>query len=331
MNTAKKAAILNKIKEYDRIILFRHKRNDGDCVGATKGLREILRLTYPEKEVYIIDSDHSDYLDFLGAEDDPISDEMYADALAVVIDTATEDRISNQKFKLCREIVKIDHHIENDKTQYGDYTWVEEERSSACEMIADFYITFKDELKINSTAATYIYTGMVTDSGRFRFRSVTGDTLRLAACMLDQGIDTDTLYAHLYLTDFESLKFKSYVYDKMKITENGVAYVYIDKKAIAKFGLTFEEACTCVSFMDSIKNCLCWIAFIEEGEGKAKSVRVRLRSRFVPVNTVAEKYRGGGHDCACGATVYNKKEVEALVADADETVRSYKDTHEGWL
>ena len=331
MNTAKKAAILEKIKEYDKIILFRHMRNDGDCVGATKGLREIIRLTYPEKKVYIIDSDHSDYLDFLGPEDEPISDEEYKDALAIVIDTATEDRISNQKFKLCREVVKIDHHIENDKTQYGDYTWVEEERSSACEMIADFYLTFKDELKIDSTAATYIYTGMVTDSGRFRFRSVTGDTLRLAAAMLDCGIDTDRLFAHLYLTDFESLKFKSYVYDKMKITENGVAYVYISKKAMEKFDLTFEEACTCVTFMDSIKGSLCWIAFIDDVKGEDKSIRVRLRSRFVPVNTVAEKYRGGGHDCACGATVYNKKEVEALVADADALIRHYKETHDGWL
>lgn len=329
MNTAKKAVILEKIKEYDRIILFRHKRNDGDCVGATKGLREIIRLTYPEKEVYIIDSDHSEYLDFLGKEDDPISDEEYEDALAIVIDTATEDRISNQKYKLCREVVKIDHHIENDNTLYGDYTWVEEERSSACEMVADFYVTFKDQLKINSEAATYIYTGMVTDSGRFRFRSVTGDTLRLAAEMLDQGIDTDTLYAHLYLTDFESLKFKSYVYDKMKITEGGVAYVYISRDAMEKFSLTFEEACTCVTFMDSIKGCLCWIAFIEETDGE--SIRVRLRSRFAPVNTVAEKYRGGGHDCACGATVYNEKEVEALVSDADALIRDYKETHKGWL
>ncbi len=329
MNREKMERILSKIKEYDRIMLFRHMRNDGDCVGATKGLKEIIKCTYPEKEVYIIDEDHSDYLDFLGKEDDPVPDELYGDALAIVIDTATEKRISNQKYKLCREIVKIDHHIENEETQYGDYTWVEEERSSACEMIAEFYITFKDELKISPEAATYIYTGMVTDSGRFRFRSVTGDTLRCAAEMLDCGIDTDTLYAHLYLTEFESLKFKSYVYDKMKITENGVAYVYISKKAQQKYSLTFEEACTCVSFMDSIKGCLCWIAFIEDE--KDKSVRVRLRSRFCPVNTVAEKYRGGGHDCACGATVYNKKEVSALVADADRLIGEYKRTHEGWL
>ncbi|MBE6542266.1 MAG: bifunctional oligoribonuclease/PAP phosphatase NrnA [Ruminococcaceae bacterium] len=330
-NIEKKRAILDKIKEYDRIMLFRHKRNDGDCVGSTKGLKEIIRCTFPEKEVYIIDDDHSDYLDFLGAEDEAVSDEIYSDALAIVIDTATENRISNQKYTLCREVVKIDHHIENDNTQYGDYVWVEEERSSACEMIAEFYMTFQDELKINSDAAKYIYTGMVTDSGRFRFRSVTGDTLRCAAAMLDCGIDTDDLFSHLYLTDYESLKFRSYVYDKMKITEGGVAYVYITLAAQKKFGLTFEEACTCISLMDSIKGCLCWIAFIEEETEEGKSIRVRLRSRLMHVNGIAEKYRGGGHDCASGATVFNRREVNALVADADALIKEYKRTHEDWL
>ena len=98
--------ILDVIEAYDRIILFRHFRPDGDAIGSTKGLREILRLTYPEKEILLINNDQSDYLAFLGGEDDPIPDEGYADALGIVLDTATPDRISNKKFELCRELVK---------------------------------------------------------------------------------------------------------------------------------------------------------------------------------------------------------------------------------
>ena len=66
MNTAVKQAILAKIKEYDRILIFRHKRVDGDCVGASKGLKEILRASLPQKDVRIIDDEHSEYLAFLG-------------------------------------------------------------------------------------------------------------------------------------------------------------------------------------------------------------------------------------------------------------------------
>ena len=176
MNIENMKRILDKIKEYDRIIIFRHKRPDGDAVGSTKGLREILRLSYPEKEILLLNADYSDYVAFLGDEDAPVADEYYATALGIVIDTATSDRISNPKYALCHEVVRIDHHIDNNP--YTEISWVEEHKSSACEMIAEFYYTFRDELKISREAATYIYTGMVTDSGRFRFRSVSGDTMR---------------------------------------------------------------------------------------------------------------------------------------------------------
>ena len=103
MNKEQMRAILDKIKAYGKIIIFRHKRPDGDAVGSTKGLREILRLTYPEKEILLLNADYSDYVAFLGDEDAPVDDEYYATALGIVIDTATSDRISNPKYALCRE------------------------------------------------------------------------------------------------------------------------------------------------------------------------------------------------------------------------------------
>ena len=154
--------------------------------------------------------------------------------------------------------------------------------------------------------------------------------MRYAGAMLDVGIETDVLFAQLYLKEFEELKFKSHVYKKMKITEHGVAYVHIDQAMQEKFGLTSETASTAVGFMDSIKGCLCWMAFIDNCDEES-TIRVRLRSRFAPINTIAERYRGGGHACACGATVLNKKEMKALVKEADALVKEYKETHEGWL
>lgn len=318
--------VLDKIKEYDRIFLFRHIRPDGDCVGSTKGLREILRQSFPEKEIYLIDWQTCNYLEFLGGDDESVDESLYEGALAIVLDTATEERISNGKYKLCREIVKIDHHIPRDN--YGVINWVEEHSSSTCEMIARFWGEFRDELKLNSEAATYIYTGMVTDSGRFRFRSVSGDTMRAAALMLEAGVDTDHLYANLYIDDYEQLKFKAYVYNHMKRTENGVAYIHVTEKTQERFGLTQEKASASVSYLDSIKDSLIWIAFIDNADG---TIRVRLRSRFVTVNEIGERYRGGGHDCASGATLYKKSEIRALLADADARLKEYKENNEGWI
>jgi len=328
MNLEIMQQILQKIKEYDRIMLFRHIRNDGDCVGATKGLQRILRLTWPEKEIYLIDEDLAQYLAFLGPEDEPVDEELYKDALGIVLDTASADRISNKNYSLCKELIKIDHHIPVE--DYGHINWVEQHRSSACELVVKFYDTFRDQLVLDQLAATYLYTGMVTDSGRFRFSSVNGDTMRYAGILLDQGIDTETLFAHLYLDDFAELKFKAHVLQNMSVTENGVAYLYISQDMIREFGLTLEQAGAAISHLDSIRGCLCWMVFIESGDEK-ETIRVRLRSRFVHINTIAEKYRGGGHACASGASVFGQEEVQALLRDADAHVKAYKESNEGWL
>ena len=319
--------ILDKIKEYNKIIIFRHKRPDGDAVGSTMGLGTVLRNTYPEKDVRVMNCDYSEYLKFLGGEDaNDASDEFYSDALGIVIDTATSDRISNPKYSLCRELIKIDHHIP--VQSYAALEWIEEDYSSACEMIAEFCYAFKDELKIDTGAATFIYTGMVTDSGRFRFRSVSGNTMRLAGMLLDLGIDVDKIYANLYMKEYKMFKFEAYVYEHMQITENGVAYLYVDKEMQKRFELSSEDASASVSYMDSIKDSLIWIAFIENDDN---STRVRLRSRFVTVNPIAERYHGGGHACASGATVYSREEAEALIAEADARLKEFKETNEGWL
>lgn len=326
MKTPEMQTILDKIKEYDSIIIFRHKRPDGDATGSTKGLQRILKLTYPEKQVLLINSDYADYMSFLGGEDEDVADEVYAKSLGIVIDTATADRISNKKYALCRELVKMDHHIPVES--YGNYEWVEEHRSSACEMVATFYLAFKDELVIDSEAATYIYCGMVTDSGRFRYREVSGETMRAAGALLDIGIDTDSLFANLYMKEYHTFKFEAYVLENMQITENGVAYIYVDKKMQEMFSLTQEEASAVVSHLDSIKGSLIWLAFIDNSDD---SIRVRLRSRFVTVSEIANNYHGGGHACAAGATCYSLDEMNQLIADCDARLKEYKETHTGWL
>ncbi len=328
MNTAIKEQILDRIKASERILIFRHKRVDGDCVGATKGLKELICASFPEKDVRIIDDERSEYLAFLGPDDEAVADDFYASALGIVVDVADTERISNPKFTLCRELIKIDHHI--DRTPYGDISWVEEDRSSACEMIADFYATFRDELTLTKWAAACIYTGMVTDSGRFMYEGVSGESMRLAGLLLDAGVNTEWLYANLYLKNFESLKFTAYIYEHMSVTENGVAYLLVDKAMQEKFHLNMESASAAISSLSGIRGCLCWIAFIETGDADG-AIRVRLRSRFASINHIAEKYHGGGHACASGATVYSREEMNALLEDADAHIKQYKENNDGWL
>lgn len=330
MNTERnleiKRDILEKIKEYRRIIIARHQRPDGDAIGSSHGLAQILRLTFPEKEIIVSDNDRSEYLGFLNTEEaDPDSID-YSDALGIVVDTAGLDRCANPNITKVRELIKIDHHI--NVTPYGDILWVEDDASSVCEMIANLQYTFSSVLKCDSCAAALLFTGMVTDSGRFKYAETNGNTLRLAGYLMDFGIDTQVLYANLYLDDFSFFKFQASVFDRMQITENGVAYLYVDRSMQDYFHLSREQASNSVDFMNKIKGSLIWIAFIDNPDG---SIRVRLRSRFVTVDKLANKYKGGGHSNASGATVYSMEEMHSLIADADTLLKDYKANNKGWL
>lgn len=320
--------ILDKIRAYDRILLFRHSRMDGDCAGATKGLKTMLKESFPDKVVLIPDDQHSDALAFMGTDDPLLPAEEYADALGIVLDTGTADRISNPNYRLCKELIKIDHHIPVD--EYADYPWVEEWRSSASEMVVQLHARFPEVLKLTKEAATYLYIGMVTDSGQFRYRGVTGETMRMAGLLLDRGIDTDWICSNLYLRSVGDLKLEAWVYKEMAVTESGVASIYISRRTKAAFGLSDEAASAAVCYLENIKGCLCWLAFIENDDPE-NTIRVRLRSRYVAINPIAKKYHGGGHACACGATVYSREEMENLIGDADMLVKEYKETHEEWL
>lgn len=326
MNTQALTPILDKIKAYDHIILFRHRRPDGDCLGASKGLQRILRLSFPGKVIDLPESDTSDYLAFLGPDDPALPDEAYQNALGIVVDTGDAERISNPRYALCRELIKIDHHPDRDA--YAGLSWVEEHSASCCEMIAAFYTHFQHELRIDQQAAALLYTGIVTDSGRFRYPEVNGDTLRCAAALLDAGVDTQRLFAQLYLRDAASFRFQAYVYEHLQLTENGVAYLRIDAQTQQRFGLSFEDASAAIGYLDSIRGCLCWLAFIDAPDD---TIRVRLRSRFVAINTLAERHHGGGHAFASGATVCSKDEIQSLIAEADALVRDYKAAHSDWL
>ena len=116
----------------------------------------------------------------------------------------------------------------------------------------------------------------------------------------------------------------------MERTENGVAYIHVTGDMRRQFGLSLETASSVVSYLENIKGCLCWLAFIDPDDPK-EGIRVRLRSRFMTINQVAEGHHGGGHARAAGATVYSGEEMLALIREADGEAQKYKENHEGWL
>lgn len=315
-----KKQILDDIKENDTIIIVRHVRPDGDCIGSSFGLREILKASFPNKKIYSVGDGSPEYLSFLGTED-LVSEEVFKESLVIVVDTATSKRIACPIYDQGKKVIKIDHHIPVD--DYGYINYVREDFPACCQIIADFALTFKDELILNEKAAKCLYTGLVTDTGRFRFRSVNSKTMRIAGELLDKEIDTENIYTNLNVKNPESYKLQGYMYQNFKLTENGVAYAYITKKIMKKFKASVEDASNLVNCLDSIKGSMIWILFVQYDN----EIRVRIRSRYLPCVEIGEKFNGGGHANACGASVKNTKELKQLLSVADSKLKTFKENN----
>ena len=327
--------ILNKIKEYNRIIIHRHMRPDGDCMGSQMGLKYLLKNSFPDKEIYAVGDGVPSYLQELG-EVDNIPDEYYNDALVIVVDTSVDKRIYDDRWKTGKYIIKIDHH--DDSPDFGNLCYVDETCPACSAIIVRMIKAWGEEVKICPKAAYALYFGIVTDTGRFRYRGLTSEVLSNAGYLLDTNIDVDSLYNKLYVDEVATLKLQGYVLNNFKTTPNGVAYIYFTKKIIKKFGVTKDEAANLVNSLSSIRNHLVWVAFVDQSLPKvkglqkgepdpSKEIRVRLRSRGVAINGVAANYRGGGHLQAAGATIYSKKEMNNILTELDQLVKEFKQEH----
>ena len=175
--------IIEKVKEFDTIIIHRHSRPDGDALGGQVGLKEILKLNFPSKSIYAV-GDSSNRYGFIG-EMDVIEDCVYENALVFVLDSSEKHLISDERYELGKFLIKVDHHLKRE--EYGDIEVIDESFESCCGLITDIIVS--TGLKMNKSGAEALYTGMVTDSGRFRFDSTSSKTFMMASKLLENQID----------------------------------------------------------------------------------------------------------------------------------------------
>jgi phosphoesterase RecJ-like protein len=312
-----KQHILDKILEFKTIIIHMHQRPDGDCYGAGFGLKEILKESFPNKQVYVV-GDTAEYVKFIG-DVDQIDDCVYQGALVIVVDTATRDRIADQRYSKGQYIIKIDHHLPIDS--YGDYQYVDTSRPATSQIILEFYLEYYNILRLNMKAAKALYTGIVTDTGRFKYRSVTAGTFKAVAHLLEYGLDFGEILTTLDVRSENLMKMQGYVLQNFEKTEHGVVYIKITPDIITKFDVTLEEATSLVNELSTLADCPVWMLFAEYDN---HYVRARLRSKGPAIDQLANKYDGGGHPMACGANLGTWDKVDALLRDADQLVKEYK-------
>lgn len=305
--------ILERIRQYDTIIIHRHNNPDGDALGSQIGLKHIIHENFPAKKVFAVGDAAGRYAFMPDTVMDEISDETYTGALAVILDTSAKALISDERYTKAPATARIDHHIFCEEIAQIEVTDTSFE--SCCGMITAFAL--ECGLRLNATAALALYTGMITDSGRFRYDSTNARTFRLAAALMEYGIDTNELYRNLYAGDFEQMKLRAQFVLKIAFTGANVAYIYTpleELRALNAAGTdTFTVSRGMVGVMADIKGVDIWANFTETENG----VLCELRSSRFNINPIAVKYGGGGHAKASGATLKNREEVFAMLADLD--------------
>lgn len=297
--------IIDKIEQFDTIIIHRHVRPDPDAYGSQMGLQKLIQHNYPHKRVYAV-GEHDQSLSFLG-EPDVIEDATYENALVIVTDTANTERVDDVRYTEGATLIKIDHHPNDDV--YGDIVWVDTTASSVSELIFDLFEvgaaakawTLPDE------GARLLYAGIVGDTGRFRYPSATLKTFTTAGKLITYNFDREALYNGMYELERNVLQLQGYIYQNFTMDDNGAGRMDITRQVLEKFNATASEASLLVSVLGNVKGMKAWVMFIEE----ADSIRIRLRSKGPTINGLAKQFGGGGHPLAAGATATTWAEADA--------------------
>ena len=302
--------VLEQIKNFDRIIIHRHNNPDGDALGSQIGLKHIILENVPHKEVYMVGDDAGHYSFMDDSIMDVIPDSYYADALAIVLDTSARKLISDGRYPTAKATVRMDHHLFVEEICQTEVVGTSYE--SCCGLVTAF--AKESGLRLNTMSAKSLYTGMVTDSGRFRYDSTSAETFRLAALLMEHNVDTNEIYRNLYASDFAQIQLKAKFILKIQFTEKNVAYIYTTREEMQQLGAdTFTISRGMVGTMTDIRGVDIWVNFTETEQG----VACELRSSKYNINPIAVKYGGGGHAKASGATVSSREDAMAMLRDLD--------------
>lgn len=301
--------VFKEIEQADSIVIFGHKNPDGDCVGSVLGMKHALLDLFPNKKVYALGT-HPSYLP-VSENSDEVDDEVIKNSLALMVDLSDLDRVEDQRIHLAPKIVCIDHHMK----QFDDLFPVirDEDAPSATFVIAKCLMMRYGKIP-SKKCATYLFLGLITDSGRFQYDS-RPETLRIAAELMEYGIDFKSMYAGLYRQTSLELKYRSVIYSNFKF-DGLVAYCCVTKEMYTQLGLTQNEASGKVNLLAYLDNHPMWAFFIEQDDG---IIRVELRSNSkYNVQNVATKFGGGGHLAASGCRLDTFDKVKDVLEAMNE-------------
>ena len=322
-----------------RIFITTHQKPDGDALGSSLGLYHILKRTGHDVKV-IAPTDYPDFLSWLPGNDEVIIfEEKQSQALEFLdqsdiifcLDFNDLKRVNNLGGHIKKSKAKkvlIDHHLE--PTDFDDYRLWTNHASSTAELVYDFICLIGQEDLVDVQVAECIYTGMMTDTGSFRFSSTTPRSHQIAARLIEKGLAVSKIHELIFDTFTEKkLRFFGYaLHEKLKVLpEYNAAYFAITSEELSRFALGTGDTEGLVNYALAISG-IKLAAFISDrtpSHSKEKIIKLSLRSKGeVPANEICRKYfNGGGHKNAAGGQT--RTSLEETTALFEKILSEYKD------
>lgn len=302
------------IKKYDVIVIHRHQNPDGDAMGSQLGLKRVLHTNFPDKKIYAVGDSAGRFSFMEGSVMDEISDNVYKGALAIVLDTSAKSLISDDRYALAETKIRIDHHIFVE--DIADIDIDDTSFESCCGLVT--YLIREWGLTIDSRAAQALYTGIVTDSGRFYYDATSPRTLALASFLLEKGFNPADIYSNLYVDTYENVKKRAQFVLSIQFTPDNVAYSYSDAQRVRELDMEAQSISRgFVNTMGDLKGVDAWVNFTECEQG----VLCEIRSKNLNINQIAVAHGGGGHLKASGATLKDRQEAMQVLEELNALVR----------
>lgn len=307
---------IKEIKEFlateKEIVLVPHKNPDGDAVGACLSMYGFLK-NKGHKVTVVAPNDYPDFLKWLPNSEKVIKFDMQnrqsKDALSTadmvfLLDFNALNRVGDDMEKTLETykgpFVMIDHHQQPDSV--AKYLYSDISICSTCQMVYHF-IEMLDQLdEITPEIATCIYTGIMTDTGSFRFASTTSTTHRIVAELIDKGADNSRIHNNVYDNNsFNRLQLLGRALSNMIVIEEfATAYITLTQDELDEFNFQKGDTEGVVNYALSVVGVNLAAIFIEDVNNKIIKISFRSKGSF-SVNQFARKYfNGGGHDNAAG-------------------------------
>ena len=300
------------------VCLTGHIRPDGDSVGSTLGLYGYLKKNYPEIEADVCLEPPTEKMNFVPNIDvirtDYPDHEPYD--LMICLDASNLERIGKaaKYFEQAKHTINIDHHISN--TYFADENYVEGQSSSACEVLYGFL----DPDKLDLDIAIALYTGIIYDTGVFKYRLTSPQTMNIAAELMKYGIPTDDVIDETFnnKTYEENRIFGYSVMKSQLVCDGSVIYSTLSKKEMDDFHVTTRDLEGIVPQLRMTRGVRVAVFAYETPAG---DIKVSLRSDdSFNVNELATLFGGGGHVRASGLNMPGTLDdcIQKLLAEIEK-------------